>query len=426
MPNEERALATIETILKVKPIKDADNIEMVQVRGWECVTKKGTFKEGDPCVYFEIDSVLPEEERYKFLSNSWNKRMQGYRIKTIRLRGQISQGLALPISEFPEIEYGVKDGTMPPGTDVTDLLNVRIYQEPEKGGGAPSRGDFPSHVIPKTDEERVQNVNVVQLLEALKAVYDYDGSAYMRAARDIDLTEVMAAEGEEAVKGGPFSPTPQIPGSVYYVSEKLDGSSMTIWSVTEEFAEKHNIDQVGIASRNKAIDYEKADRDERYEGSFMRWYKNNKAKVDFIANLNDRVAAPHFPKNFALQGELIGPGIQGNPYGLDEVQWCIFNLYDIDLEVHREVDTMLQVASSIGLECAPFHGVSLTPLVVNTLLTDRDEFQKPFEEDNPSRMGAGLPIEGRVFRPFWSIPRNIKSQVCFKVINNEYLLKHSS
>ena len=97
----ERKLASIQRICKVLPIEGADAIEMVMVNSWKVVSKKGEFKEGDLCVYFEIDSFLPMEKDFEFLRKSSYKKMgdlEGFRLKTIKLRGQVSQGLCLPLS----------------------------------------------------------------------------------------------------------------------------------------------------------------------------------------------------------------------------------------------------------------------------------------------------------------------------------------
>ena len=80
-----RNLASIQKISKLEPIPNADTIEKATVLGWELVVKKGEFKEGDLCVYCEIDSVLPERPEFEFL------RTKKFRIKTIKFKGQISQ-----------------------------------------------------------------------------------------------------------------------------------------------------------------------------------------------------------------------------------------------------------------------------------------------------------------------------------------------
>lgn len=169
-----RKLASIQVVNEIRPIENADAIECVVILGWTVVAKKGEFKVGDKCVFFEIDSILPNEEKYSFLD--YKEEYNGYRLKTVRLRGQLSQGLALPINIFniPEdIEVG---------TDLTEQLKIRKYEPPvpeETGAKSSSR----VWEIPKTDEERYQSNPA--LVEALK-------------------------------------------GKKYYASVKLDGTSTTI------------------------------------------------------------------------------------------------------------------------------------------------------------------------------------------------------
>jgi RNA ligase (TIGR02306 family) len=156
-----RALATIETVKDVLPIPGADAIEKVRVRGWWCVAKKGELKPGDLCLYHEIDSLLPIIPQYNFMAKGTTPKksitengseIEGYRLKTVVLRGQISQGLALPLGQFPTL------AGKSPGTDVTSDLGIYLYEPPipENMKGV-LRGAFPGG-IPKTDELRVQNI----------------------------------------------------------------------------------------------------------------------------------------------------------------------------------------------------------------------------------------------------------------------------
>ena len=150
-----RKLASIQRIREITPIKDADRIELAHILGWQCVVKKGEFSEGDLCVYFEIDSFLPIEEKYEFLRNSSYKNSEllgeGFRLKTQKMRGEISQGLALPISLFPEI------GDKSEGEDVTDILGVKKWEIPEMATtGGTVIGQLP-YSVPHTDEVRIQN-----------------------------------------------------------------------------------------------------------------------------------------------------------------------------------------------------------------------------------------------------------------------------
>ena len=148
-----RKLASVQYVHDVWPIEGADRIECIGVLGWKCVAKKGEFRAGDTCVYFEIDSFLPIEERFSFLGPTSLKHNEllgdGYRLRTQRFRGQISQGLALPVTILGE-------GDFPLGTDVTEMLGVRKWEVAERMTASGTIvGGLPPEV-PKTDETRVQ------------------------------------------------------------------------------------------------------------------------------------------------------------------------------------------------------------------------------------------------------------------------------
>jgi RNA ligase (TIGR02306 family) len=156
-----RKLASIQKIKYVKPIPDADSIETVGILGWECVSNKGEFQPDDLCVYFEIDSLLPEIPEFEFLRKScWNDSLKKFRLKTIKLRKQLSQGLALPISVFPKLaELAV-------GDDVSELLGIEKYEPPIPAAivGDARRFLWP---ISKTDEVRVQLDDEYKFIETL-------------------------------------------------------------------------------------------------------------------------------------------------------------------------------------------------------------------------------------------------------------------
>ncbi len=150
-----RKLASIQRIWKTEPIEGADRIELAFVLGWQCVVNKGVFKPMDLAVYFEIDSFLPVKPEYEFLRNSSYKNTdimgEGFRLKTQKFRGQVSQGLLLPISQFPEIPADILCGA-----DVTEILGVRKWEAEERAtSGGTVIGDLPGS-IPHTDETRVQ------------------------------------------------------------------------------------------------------------------------------------------------------------------------------------------------------------------------------------------------------------------------------
>ena len=112
-----RKLVSIQEIKDIKPIENADKIEVVKVLGWNVVVKKDEFKIGDKIVYAEIDSLFPEKEEFEFL------RDRHFRIRTIRLRGQVSQGICFPMDILPEGNYEI-------GDDVTKILGVTKYEPP--------------------------------------------------------------------------------------------------------------------------------------------------------------------------------------------------------------------------------------------------------------------------------------------------------
>lgn len=198
-----RKLATIRVANALFPITGADAIEAVRVDGWVCVAKKGEFKAGDKGIYFEIDSFLNgEDERFNFLAKqfiNYNGK-QGARLRTIRLRGQLSQGLFLPLDKFPEVAH------LEVGSDVTEILGVTKWEPPMPAQLAGEVvGVFP-HYIAKTDEERVQNLT----------------------------QEIIDNSGQE-----------------FEASVKLDGSSMTVYRFDRATNKEGNtfLDH-GVCSRN--------------------------------------------------------------------------------------------------------------------------------------------------------------------------------
>lgn len=196
---EKRKLASVQYIHRITPIKGADRIECIHVLGWKCVANKGQFRVGDLCVYFEVDSFLPVQPEFEFLRKSCYRNDgymgEGFRLKTQRFLGQISQGLVLPLSILPpEGKYDV-------GDDVTQVLHVRKWDTEERVTSSGTViGDLP-YGIPKTDELRVQSYP--QLLKEFQ-------------------------------------------GLPYYISTKIDGTSVTMYWYKGKF---------GVCGRN----YEYAD-----------------------------------------------------------------------------------------------------------------------------------------------------------------------
>jgi RNA ligase (TIGR02306 family) len=184
-----RKLASIQRIKSIEPIAGADAIMKATVLGWQLVIKKDEFQPGDLCVYMEIDSVLPEKPEFEFLRN------KNFRIRTVRLRGQISQGICFPLSILPA-HIQVHEGA-----DVTDVLNISKYEPPIPANmQGIMKGLFPSF-IPKTDETRVQVLQdvldansgrlcyITEKLDGTSATYFVKDGVFGVCSRNMELEE---------------------------------------------------------------------------------------------------------------------------------------------------------------------------------------------------------------------------------------------
>lgn len=335
-------MASLQRIKHVRPIKGADNIEVVGVLGWECVSKKGEFGEGDPCVYFEIDSLLPPEERYEFLRrSSYRADIDRFRLKTVRLRGQVSQGLALPLSLFPEA-VGLEAGS-----DLTDLLNVEKWEPPIP---AQIQGDARSFSWPisKTDEPRVQQDDEMHFLECLS-------------------------------------------GQPYYISLKLDGTSCT-FIVDPRDGEYH------VCGRNYSY--------KRSEGHSF-WQVSDMYSVEEGLRAHEG--------RYALQGEIVGPGIQKNRMGLKSVDFYAFNVVDVPSGRKLHVDEALGVAERMGVKFVPIleRGDSFRHSQGELLEMARGKYRDHFPDAKASEDREGIVV------------RSLCCRLSFKAINNDFLLKEN-
>jgi RNA ligase (TIGR02306 family) len=258
MEKKMRKLATIRKIDNILPIPGADAIECAVVGGWKVVVKKGEYQAGDLGIYCEIDSWIPHALA-PFLSKGREPRVfegvEGERLRTVKLRGQISQGLLLPtVGQTPLTGEG---------DDLTEFLGIKKWEKalPAQLAGQ-AKGNFPT-AIPKTDQERVQNL----------------------------VQEIALAQGDE-----------------FEVTEKLEGSSMTCYLIGDEF---------GVCSRNLDL--------KETEGN--SFWATARAE-DIEAKMRGLRVKSTFT-DFAVQGELIGPGIQGNIYNLSKCEFRVFDVYDI-------------------------------------------------------------------------------------------------
>lgn len=358
MKENVRELMTIRGVDEVNVHPNADALELLRVGGWQVVAKKGDFQSGDSCVFIEVDAVLPDgNPAWQFLVDKQGKQYErglGARLKTIKLRGEYSQGLALPVSAF---DFRESHNDILKGKTLDEVFGVYKYERPETGSGAlagNARGDYP-HWIPKTDQSRVENV--------------YNG--------------VKRQVTEE---------------TMFIIEEKLEGSSTTIY-VNDEL-------ELGITSRN--IDF-KLGADEP-TNAFIDTVK--KQGLDLIAGKEEW-------RRKAIRGELVGPGIQGNIYKLEEYRIYIFDIWDgvemryLDYyERQRWIDKLKALGAVVYN--APMLGVCKG-------LPDRDIIIK--ESTGMSVLNPNQLREGYVFKECGTPAVPVIRPISFKSISREYLEK---
>lgn len=326
-----RQLATIQRIRKLEPIVGADAIQKAQILGWDVVVKKGEFQVGDFCVYCEIDAVLPEKPEFAFL------KPHGMRIRTIRLRGQISQGICFPLTVLPA-DFEIEEGK-----EVTDILGITKYDPPMPANLAGvAKGPFPSF-IPKTDETRVQVLQ--DRLDRFK-------------------------------------------GEACYLTEKLDGSSVTYYHREGEF---------GVCSRNLEL---------------LPGLKNSLWKFAEEVQLAEKLAG--LDRDIALQGEIIGEGIQGNKYGIKGQLVYFFNAFDIQKYQFLDFDAFQDLLAHLGLDSVP---------VLDKAYLLSNNIPDLVALSIGKSVLKSVRREGLVIRPLKE-QVDPAGRVSFKVINPEFLLKY--
>ncbi len=339
-------LASVQEIKELSPMENADNLVLAKVLEWNVVVRKDEFNVGDFCVFFQIDSKLPDKPVFDFM------KPRKFRVRSTRLRGVLSQGLCMPmsiLSEFPIINEGT--GVYKVGDDVTEVIGVESwFHNPEDAGydGTGHRqtrkpSDFPSF-IPKTDEKLMQSVpGVIE----------------------------------------------ELTGHPYYITTKVDGSSCTIANLNGE---------IYVCSRRRII--------KNNEDSFTKWW--------FVHDKYDVSAILKIAGNYAIQGELCGPGIQKNLLGLDEFDLYVFNVFNIDKGAYVDYTRLTSFCNYYGFKMVPF-------------IEEGDSFNYSADELVEKARGnyeSGNLREGIVVRPKKEMfSRALKNRLSFKVMNNDFLLK---
>lgn len=361
-----RKLARLVTIEKLTPIPGADVIETAHIGGWCSVVQRGDFAPGDRAVYFEVDSFLPSgNPAWQFLIDLSTREFGGVRghvLRTITCRKQLSQGLALPMSCFSQPEVH----TAEVGQDLSELLGIVQYERPIPPDLAGEvRGGFPG-LVPKTDQERIQNL----------------ASEVAQWAQD---------------------------GVVWEVTEKLEGASCTVVNLDGE---------LHVCSRR--LDLRETPR-------------NTFWQVVRATDLEQRLARAYPHQLLALQGEMVGPGVEENIYKLTKHALYLYDIYDVQAGRYftpaerREALLRLNDVDPVAwatltgqeqVERARGWVVKHVPVLGQVALPVTDTVEQLLASADGLSQLFARPREGLVFKA-------VAGGHSFKAISNKYLLKQN-
>jgi len=345
-------IATIQRVKNVRNHPNGDALDLCNVLGWQVVVKRNEFKENDLCVYVVIDSVLPEKPEFEFLRN------KNFRIKPIRLRKEESAGICFPLSILPN--YVPAMGDTPP------------YNEPRFG--CPTDNLTIREGLDVTDAIGVKHYE--KPIPASLA-----GQAFGSFPGYIRITD------EDNLRSYPNA-VPEMFSRPFYITRKDDGSSGTFFIKGGEF---------GVCSRRIHL--------KDTEGNGF-WNMARKYDVN-------NVLLKAFPdKEIAVQGEVCGPGIQANKLGLKEMEFHLFNIWDINQRTYLDYAKLMEFSNTYGI-----------PMV--TTIEEGNIFSYSLEDliklSNAQKYPTGGPAEGIVIRPkegFYS--NELKKSWSGKVINENY------
>ena len=384
----ERALAHVEQIVDIRPIENADKIEVAQVLGWNVVISKAeNHKVGDKVIYVEIDSKLPDRPEFEFL------RDRKFRVKTIKLRGQYSQGLILPMSLLKK-DY-------PVGADVTKELGI-IYYVPEdnvrKANKVPKSVKYQSMAARHKNLFKRQPFRWLMKREwGRKLLFVFFGKkkdspkSFPTKFAFVHKTDETRIENLPHLLG---YPNPLI------VTEKLDGTSSTY--ILERT--RKNKFEFWVLSRN--IRQLKEDQDCYHDYNI---YWEMAKKYDIEKHLRDWLEAHPDLDYVCLQGESVG-SVQGNPLKLKEDDLYIFNFID---SKHGRLNSV------VGRAIVRMWGMKWVPILDTNFImpSDMEEFKQMATAKsvvNPKVLREGIVL------------RDPTCDLSFKNVSREFLLKHDS
>ena len=360
-----RKLASIREIKEIYPIIKADAIEVAIVDGWECIVKKSDgFKAGDKVIYIEIDSIMPEKPEFEFL------RAKKFRIKTIKLRGQISQGLVLPLSFLPDRKKPYELGD-----DVTEILGVKKYD---------------SQKDQEAFDTSYKNSNKkMSKIQKFLMRFNWYKKRQLKKSPTAAFPDWIQKTDEERIQNLPrLYETWKKSGILFQGTEKLEGQSGTYFEIK---ANRKN--KFGVCSRNVYL---------KMANNSSYWNIANNKNIKML--LTDLMKS-YKATNIVLQGEIIGPNIQKNIYKLKEYDFYAYNLI-IDGE-KLSTNEIEDILSQYGINTVPvIYDYQPLPEKMQDLI----ELSKGKSVLNPEQDREGI---------VW---RSKDGRISFKAINPDYLL----
>lgn len=356
-----RQLATIRKIADIRPIPGADRIVVAQVDGWECVVQKDEFRVGQEIVYIEVDSIVPELPQFEFL------RDRKFRVRTIKLRGQVSQGLVLPTSILPD------PGKYVLGDDVTKVLGIKKY-DPEAQQEALLMQKQPQK--PKS--------KFAQFMMRFK----WYRKMFMKSKRKGGFPEWIAKTDETRIQNlTTLFDIERKNGTKFSVTEKVDGQSATYY-LRKVSRRKY---EFGVCSRNIHL----GTPDNSSYWTVARKYD--------IENVLKKLIGGY--ETVVLQGEICGNQIQGNKYHISGYELFAFNLIYPDHKCGTAEIRDLLVP--FGIKSVP---IVAEDVVLPDTIAELVEYSKGKSTVRKEQKREGI------------VMRNVQKNISFKVINPDFLL----
>lgn len=281
-----RKLASIQKIAWIRPIEGRDRIELAGVLGYSVIVKKGEFKPEDLCVFCEIDSVLPEKPEFEFL------RSKKFRIKTMKLGDVYSQGIVFGMDILPPKKHGapyVLD------EDVTDILGVQQYA---------ATLDKESEELMSSQKKKARYPKVLMRYAWFRKLMRFD------RPRRGGFPCFISKTDETRIQNMPWILEDK---EEFIQTEKVDGQSGSFCLVRHKrpFFLKDRFEYI-VCSRNMRLNH---------KDTSSYWQVSDKYQIENA--LRNMIGNNNW---VAIQGECIGPRVQGNKYAVNNCDLFVFNL----------------------------------------------------------------------------------------------------